>query len=269
MNASQISNHKYLFVVSLAIGIILIAVTFLISSTVNVAVALATLGSSLLVLGAFGLIYAGSPVQPTAEKGIGDSLTSNSSVTQFSQLGLAAAYEDASHFDYSQALCDSHQLTIVLNDGRTWLSVHRDRLRKRLQDPTRETTIYLIDPRSEMVCILARKGSIEPDVLRSRIYESIELLKELVSDKSQLEVLGHSLFNPYSLVLTEHCALIVPYFVSRGGRTVPLYVYEDTGGDCYYRELAKDTLGLRMDSKSLLLTRQHFPVLTEATHSHN
>jgi hypothetical protein len=174
---------------------------------------------------------------------------------QAARLGLAECWPDASIYDYTYVLCESRRAIILLNDGRTWISVHRDRLRRRLEDPSKETTVYLIHPDSEMVPVLAKKGSIDAEALRTRIWESITMLTELCNEGTKLEILGHELFNPYSMVLGEDRALLVPYFASRGGRAVPMFVFEDVGQDCYYRQLVTDMEGLRMDSQRLPANR--------------
>lgn len=167
------------------------------------------------------------------------------------ELGLVACIADSTVYDYTGVLCDSRKLVVVLNDGRTWCSVHRDRLRRRLQDTSKETTVFLIHPESEMIPVLARKGSIEPESLKNKIRETLALLDELCVDGSRLEILGHHLFNPHSLVLTETRALLMPYFTSRGGRTVPLFVFEDAGPGSFYGNLVEDVEALRMDADQI------------------
>lgn len=171
------------------------------------------------------------------------------------QLGLVECIPDSSLYDFTAVICESKKLVVVLNDGRTWCSVHRDRLRKRLEDPSKCTTIYLIHPESDFISVLARKGSTEPETIRTRIGETVAMLEKVCTPGTQLELLGHNLFNPHALVLSESKALLTPYFTSRGGRTVPLFVFEDSGPDSFYRLLASDVEGLRMDSEFLVTTR--------------
>jgi hypothetical protein len=170
---------------------------------------------------------------------------------QASKIGLAECVHDSSVYDYTPILLESKNVTILLNDGRTWTSVHRDRLRRRFAG-NGSTTIYLIHPDSAVLPILARKGSIEPEVLRSRIQETLSLLADICGPTSRLEVLGHHLYNPHSLVLSEKRGLVTPYFASRGGRTVPIFAFEDVGQDCHYRQMVADMEALRMDSELLM-----------------
>lgn len=170
---------------------------------------------------------------------------------QASKLGLAECVHDSSVYDYTAILVESKSVTILLNDGRTWTSVHRDRLRRRFAG-NGSTTIYLIHPDSAILPVLARKGGIEPEVLRGRIQETLSLLADICGPTTRLEVLGHHLFNPHSLVLSEKRGLVTPYFASRGGRTVPVFAFEDVGQDCHYRQMAADMEALRMDSELMM-----------------
>lgn len=169
-------------------------------------------------------------------------------------LGLESVLADCDRLDYHEAILDGRQLTVLLNDGRTWVSAHRGQLRRRLQDANKETTVILIHPDSPMLEVLARKGNVDAEMLHSRIMETISMLRsEKAESRGQLEVLGHFLFNPHSLILTEERAISIPYFVSRGGRMVPAFVFKNTGRpDCHYAALQADIEALRIDCESLI-----------------
>lgn len=181
-----------------------------------------------------------------------------------SPLGLVSVSTDASSYDYTELLVSSRKLVIVLNDGRTWLSVHRDRLRKRFADARTRTTVFLIHPNSDLLSIQARKGSTDVHGLRAKIHESLALLSAIKQGNPNLEVLGHHLYNTHSVVLGDSDAALTPYFLSRGGRAVPLYHYVDTGGPCYFRDLADDLEQLRIDSEEIDLA-SHVPVTRGAS----
>lgn len=170
--------------------------------------------------------------------------------------GLSDVKADSSSVDYDSVMATSQRLVVLLNDGRTWLSVHRERLRKRFQDPSKETTIFLIDPESEMIFVLARKGSTTPDAIRAKIKESIQLVSEIASPNTQLEIFGHSLFNPHSIVLGDDAAIVMPYFVSRGGRQVPAFRFENAGPDSFFLMLRSDLESLRMDARDIRETKE-------------
>ena len=171
-------------------------------------------------------------------------------------MGLTDIYPDCTNIDFDSLLVNSQKLIILVNDGRTWASVQRDRLRKRFNDPQKETTFFIIHPDSIMIDVLSRKGSIEKDILKQRIIETLQLLNEISVENTKLEILGHHLFNPHSMIVSEDTAILIPYFVSRGGRTVPAMKYVNIDDDeCYYKRLFDDLEKLRMDSQSLNVER--------------
>jgi hypothetical protein len=170
---------------------------------------------------------------------------------EYGRLGLTEIHADCTAFDYGPIIGDSMRLIVVLNDGRTWASVHRDRLRKRFSDGNKETVFIVVHPDSAMVEVLARKGCKEINVIGGRIRETVQLLEEIKNDDTKLEVLGHYLFNPHAIVIGDDAAVITPFFHSRGGRTVPAFKYQDVGQGCYFRELVKDVELLRIDAKDI------------------
>lgn len=170
---------------------------------------------------------------------------------EFSRIGLIEACADASTYDYGRIISESKKLVILLNDGRTWISVHRDRLRRRFADSAKETVVYLVHPDSPMVGVLARKAGRDVPALQGRIRETVEILNEIREPQTALEILGHHLFNPHSLVIGDDMAVLTPYFASRGGRTVPAFRFEDTGADCFLRDIVEDLERLRLDSASI------------------
>lgn len=167
-----------------------------------------------------------------------------------SPLGLVSVSTDASAHDYSELIISPRRLVIVLNDGRTWLSIHKERLRKRFSDPTKTTTIFLLHPRSEFLSTLAKKESTDVRNLQTKIYESLEIIASVRQSNQRLEVLGHHLYNTQSVVVGDAEAAVTPYFLSRGGRTVPVYTFIDMGGPCYFRDIADDVDQLRLDSEA-------------------
>lgn len=166
-------------------------------------------------------------------------------------LGLREIHSDCTAFDYGSIISESGRLIVVLNDGRTWASVHRDRLRRRFADSTKETTLILTHPESPMVQVLARKGSKDIEAIRGRIRDTVQLLEEIKNDHTSLEILGHFLFNPQAVVIGDDTAVVTPFFLSRGGRTVPAFKYQDLGKPCYFRDLLEDVERVRMDTKDI------------------
>ena len=167
-------------------------------------------------------------------------------------IGLTDVYPDSSIFDFDSLLRDPPTLTILLNDGRTWVSTHSERLRARFSNPALRTTIFLLHPDSPMLQVLARKVGSSQESLRSKIAESIHMLKSLRSESTQLEILGHHLFNPHALFLSPDAAALTPYFAARGRRTVPLMRFRDNSPASFVHKLRDDMIDLRNDSESII-----------------
>jgi hypothetical protein len=91
-----------------------------------------------------------------------------------------------------------------------------------------------------MVNVLARKLGLNPNTIKSKISETVKMISEAKTEISNVRVLGHDLYNPHSLFLSEDIAMITPYFVSRGRRQVPLFRYRNVGGASYYQQLRDD-----------------------------
>jgi len=166
-------------------------------------------------------------------------------------LGLTGATRDSSKYDYEKLFQNSRDLVICLNDGRTWLSTHRELLRERLQDHRVSTTVILCHPESSFLNTLAKKGSTEVKAIQEKIRESVEIIDSVKTKDSNVEVLGHFLFNPSSIVIGDDTAIVTPYYFSRGGRKVPSLVFSDGENSDYLSEIKQDLERLRIDSKRL------------------
>jgi len=167
-------------------------------------------------------------------------------------LGLVEVLHDSTDFDYTPLLLEAEHLTIVLNDGRTWISTHNDDLRHRLADEDKTTTIFLLHPESPMLHVLARKVDSTRDNLRSKISESIQMLKNLsIEGKTNLEILGHHLYNPHSTFLGDDIAILTLYFTARGRRTVPLLKFKDKERHGFLKMLREDLTDLRNDAEEI------------------
>jgi hypothetical protein len=171
------------------------------------------------------------------------------------KIGLVKIEDDSSNHRYDEILVNPKNLVVVLNDGRTWTSQHRDRLRRRFEDPSKETTIFLCHKDSNMIPVLARKGSVDINTIQNRILETVHMLEQLKTSDTTLEILGHHLFNPFSLVLSDEEALFTPYFLSRGGRTRPMFHFHETENPNFYKDLEKDIEMLRKDAEDISLSK--------------
>lgn len=102
-----------------------------------------------------------------------------------------------------------------------------------------------------MIQVLAKKGSVDVPTLQARIRETVGILEELKISSTRLEILGHHLFNPFSLIIGDDEAAMTPYFLSRGGRTRPLFYFRRSGSHGYFDYLVHDAEMLRKDSEDI------------------
>ena len=170
---------------------------------------------------------------------------------QEEQLGLVEALLDSEKYDYSDLILNSPSLTLLLNDGRTWVSLHNEKLQKRFADSTKTTKVFLLDPESEMVTVMARKTGTSPDALKAKLQETVDMLATASTQHTKLEVCGHSLFNPFALFLGDNYGVITLYFAARGRKAVPLFTFEERMGDCLFKRLRDDVGALRLDARDL------------------
>jgi hypothetical protein len=169
------------------------------------------------------------------------------------KMGLAAIHPDASNYDYAPMIEHAATLTIVLNDGRTWVSNNAGRLRKRLADPSRKTRFFFLHPQSPMQMVLARKYGSSETALAAKLNETLMMLADVAPPEANLEVFAHNLFNPHSVFIADSHAIISPYFHSRTRRTVPALRFQDTDEGCFFREIREDIDALMLDAETLAI----------------
>ncbi|MGI0486420.1 hypothetical protein ACN4EK_13350 [Pantanalinema rosaneae CENA516] len=177
-----------------------------------------------------------------------------------SLLGLCEVHVNSNQYDYSNLIESAQTLSIVLNDGKGWVSRHSLALKTRFRDPGKKTTFFFLHPESEMLRVLARKVGVREKTLdenhkalKDKIGDTISELRQIKNSNTQLEIFGHHLYNPYSLYLTEKQAIITPYFFSRERRPIPMLLFDarTDGGECYYNELKGDVEDLKQDSEDI------------------
>jgi len=172
---------------------------------------------------------------------------------QARQIGITEITRDARMYDFAD-LFGAQRMTAVLNDGRTWVSNNAPKLRARLADATKMTTLYVIHPESPMIAVMARKEGTTVEAVRMKIDETLRLLSSLMVEGTNLKVFGHMLFNPHTLYMCESFAVVTPYFHARARRSTPAIRYDDTSHLSLYRELQADLEALALDALELSLT---------------
>lgn len=164
------------------------------------------------------------------------------------ELGLVEIRKDSTIYDYTDIIIKPRNLVIILNHGQTWVSLHIDRLRKRLSDPTKETTFFFVHPNSPLVSAVARKASMEPSAFVGKVNETVARINEIKHPQTKVNIYGHYLYNTYSACIGDTEAVITPYYISRGIRTVPSFRFADIGDECVFRELVEDAKRLKLDA---------------------
>ncbi|WP_333591456.1 hypothetical protein [Brevundimonas sp.] len=154
-------------------------------------------------------------------------------------VGLVRVDSDSGHYDFSKILESDGDISIVLNDGRTWISTRSEPLKARFTRPAK-TTFILLDPSSEGVALMAKKQGTSAPAIKHKIAEAIRMIKEYGGNSDKVTIVGHDLFNPYSLFISSELAVITPYFASKGRRPVPAFFFEKGVSRKYYDELSDD-----------------------------
>ena len=181
-----------------------------------------------------------------------DLLFKNLSLARVEQtLGLSSVADDTYTYDFGPLLENSRDLQIVLNDGRTWISRHSEVFRQRLADKTKTTTVFVLHPDSEMLGVLARKVGTTSEKLKEKIAETVQMLRDLRKQDSQLKIYGHQLYNPHSTFVGDNIAVVTLYMTARGRTNVPAFTFKDTGDKSFVRKLKSDLQDLLNDSAEI------------------
>jgi hypothetical protein len=169
------------------------------------------------------------------------------------ELGLVDAYLDASTYSYHDLILSSHELTVVLNDGRSWVGRNVEHLRTRLLIPNYRTTFVFQHPESEMLEeVLSKKCAQPADFLRQKILDTIRELRSIEkAEGHDLKIMGHFFFNVHSLFITEEYLIMTPYYISPGRNTVAAYFFEKRGQSSQYQRIYNDIQQLIRVSTSL------------------
>jgi len=166
------------------------------------------------------------------------------------EMGVSNIIDNINDYNFKPLIEESKHLSIVLNDGRTWFSMHIDSFKIRFSDPSKSTHIYLLHPSSEKVLnIMSRKTGTNSKNLQLKIKESVKILNQIIKDETKLKISGHYLFNTFSLFLGDKYACISPYFTSRKRRLLPLIEIMKTSEKGLYDKLQEDIEELKEDSE--------------------
>ena len=160
-------------------------------------------------------------------------------------------------FSYQELILESWELTVILNDGRSWVDSNREFLQTRFSDPRKKTRFCFIHPESPYIDILIQKNGKRKSSQIDEIRRSVKIISQNKSTPHDIEIAFHKKPTPYCLFLTEKIAIVHPYlFFEAGG--LPMYTFAN-GTPLYaiYRDDAQKLLKEAEQFDDLALDR-HF-----------
>jgi len=169
------------------------------------------------------------------------------------QLGLTNITRDANQFMYGVLVRKSPSLSMVLNDGRTWISSHITDIKSRFEKKGFITELFVPDPRGSFISLIARKTGYSDEEQVSKIEQAkTRLIEEFKIAKclGTLRIYHIPYFPTHSVFLGSDEALVSQYGVSSGRRAVPLFSYSRlSDSHCLYDDVKDDVDKLRMESE--------------------
>jgi len=169
------------------------------------------------------------------------------------QLGLRDITRDANQYSYSRLIRKSPSLSIVLNDGRTWVSAHITDIKVRFENKEFVTEFFVPDPKGYFVSIIAKKTgyAVEDQIAKieqakNRLIEEFRIGGQLAT----LRIYHIPHFPTHSVFLGSDEALVSQYGVSSGRRAVPIFAYlRLSDNNCLYADVRDDVAKLRAESE--------------------
>lgn len=177
----------------------------------------------------------------------------NDNINKFehiSNTGLIRIEGDANKFSYEDFIKKNKKIVILLNDGRTWIS-HNEYYFEDNDNEYTDISFIITHPRSEMICVLARKQRMTNKQLEDKISQFLSSIERINKNRhSKIKIYGHKLYNPNSIFLGDDEVILSSYLVARGRGSVPLYVYKNTGSSSYFEQVKKDIDALLSDEET-------------------
>uniref|UniRef100_UPI003BAB0DE2 hypothetical protein n=1 Tax=Stappia sp. TaxID=1870903 RepID=UPI003BAB0DE2 len=160
------------------------------------------------------------------------------------EIGLSGVFANANAFNYSNFLLHSKSITIVMNDGRTWVSNHESDIEDRLKRKGFKTRFVLINPDSPFLESLALKIGTTKKALAEKIRETTETLLSHCEEGSDLTIYYHKFPTTFSLYMCDERARLVTYPMARKADKVPLVVFKKGNEEAYYHSIERDVAAL-------------------------
>lgn len=165
------------------------------------------------------------------------------------KIGLCKVLHE-SEYNYKNLLLESKELTMVLSNGKRWISNNFVFLEERFKDEKKDTKFIFLKPDSDAVRLVAQKTkkdgqSVEDKIknINEKIKDSIRELNQ-IKNKGNLKIYYSKLNNTQRIFLTESQVVVVLYRNSIGIKNskVPLLIYNrnDYSSENEYEYIKKD-----------------------------
>lgn len=239
------------------LGLIVAATSFLAPSSFWHDIAMALI-SSLTVASILGLIYEYFLREDIMKMNDASSekVIEKISVEYISQkLGLSGIFQNANTYEYSDFLLGAKCITVLMNDGRTWVSNHESDIEDRLNMSGFKTRFLLINPESPFLPALALKIGTTEMALAQKIRETTDTLISHCGDNADLEIYYHNFPTSFCLYMCGEYARLVTYPMARKADKVPLFEFRKADEGGYYQSIERDVEALVNASE------QHYPAL--------
>ncbi|WP_204103628.1 MULTISPECIES: hypothetical protein [Spirulina sp. CCY15215] len=166
--------------------------------------------------------------------------------------GLVALTGVEEYYDQTRWIAEAQELKVLLRDGKSWVSRYNAALKRRFQDADKTTTLLLLDPECpefDAYSTLAGQGTA---AMQYKIASTLEYVRQMETEATQLQVLGYAAFNTYHLVFADRKVMMTLYTSSQLRFKSPSFIFEDAGEQSYYRYLQQDFQALAKTARNIM-----------------
>lgn len=178
-------------------------------------------------------------------------------------VGLVDVVADSRTRSKSEILETARHLTVLMNDGRTFVNSNLFSFRRRFSRPETTTRYLVVHPNSEFLPILAHKVGEPPEEIQKRILQACKLLTDEHGRipqpaRGKLEIYGHNMPTNFAALLTDETLIMILYTTASGRTHVPLFEFQPKGVDMPYEHFKRDLEALIADRSELLYSNGAF-----------
>lgn len=147
---------------------------------------------------------------------------------------------------YKKDFLESKEITLIMNDGKKFVTNHIDLFKKRFTENQKSTNFIFLNPlQKDSISVLTRKNGHEkaPEYYVDKIKNYSDELKEYLKEfkNHKIYVGYHNFFTTMGILLTDNYAMISLYRISPGKDVVPNLVFEKNGRELSeYNKIKED-----------------------------